>query len=231
MSTNKDKHSERGGATGQGLRPRATERPRRCGRRKVEDGRACRRNAGAGTDHPGVGPCVKHDDGSWARPAFAANVEAQDAFLAAVREKPESGIRELIEPLGYVRRDVVALSESNKDFESRYVEARGYDADAIRNELRRRAMGDGGSDRLLQFVAQLRLPEARELQRMRIDGRVELQAVPVWDTSKLSLDEKRELRRLLEKARPDVDVIESGQKPAAELLPPADVDGEAVEVA
>lgn len=230
MSTTDKPKRERGAAGSPRSRARATVPPR-CERPKAEDGRPCRRYAGAGTDHQGVGPCALHDDGTWQRPAFAANVEAQAAFLLAVRQSPSTGIRELIEPLGYARRDVVLLSESDPEFESRYVEARGYDADAIRNELRRRAMGDGGSDRLLEFVAKMKLPEARELQlaRLRLEGRVELQPVPMWDTSKLTLDEKRELKRLLEKARPDGEVLEDGQRPAVELLPAADVDGEAVE--
>lgn len=154
----------------------------RCDAVKVEDGRRCRRNAGGGTDHPGEGPCARHDDGSWRRAAFADDEGARQAFLEAVRATPAAPIRELIEPLGFHKRDVTDLASSDAEFEDAYVEARGYDPEAIRAELRKRAF-TGGSDRLLEFIAKMRLPEAKELQRMRIDGRIEVQAIvasPEW---------------------------------------------------
>jgi hypothetical protein len=116
------------------------------------------------------------------QPSFAENAEARTAFLTAVRAAPETPIRELIEPLGYHKRDVTALAEADGEFEDAYVEARGYDPDAIRTELRRRAF-DGGSDRLLEFVARMRLPEGRELQRTRLDANVQIEAIvvsPEW---------------------------------------------------
>lgn len=201
-----------------GLRARANLIGPRCNCPRSADGRPCRRLAGAGTDHRGVGPCANHDNGNWARPPFADDRDAQDAFLAAVVANPEAGIRQLIEPLGFSRRQVTDLLETDKDFDARYIEARGYDVDAIRNELKRRAMGDGSSDKLFEFLARLRLPEARELTRMRFDGRLEVQPVAMWDTSKLTLEEKRELRRLLEKARPDPVMLGEGQQPAVELV-------------
>lgn len=200
-----------------GVRARASERPLRCGRTKVEDGRPCRRNAGGGTDHPGEGPCAKHDDGSWRRVDFGENREAQQAFLAAVKAEPALTLRELIEPLGYRKRDVTQLAESDSEFEDAYVEARGYDADAIRNELQRRAFG--GSDKLLEFVAKMRLPEGRELQRQRLDGRLEVQAIPMIDPSRGTLEELAELRRLLAKFSPAREALASDQRPALELLP------------
>jgi hypothetical protein len=130
-----------------------------------------------------VGPCSLHDDGSWERPAFAENAEAQQAFLAAVRASPVAGLRELVEPLGYRRRDVTHLLEHSPEFEEDYIEARGYDVDSIRTELRRRAF-DGGSDRLLELEAKMRLPEGQALaSRMRVDGRIEVHAIvssPEW---------------------------------------------------
>lgn len=204
-----------------GVRARASERPLRCGRTKVEDGRPCRRNAGGGTDHPGEGPCAKHDDGSWQRVDFASNLEVQQAFLAAVRAEPERPIRDLIEPLGYHKRDVTQLAETDSEFEDAYVEARGYDADAIRNEIRKRAI-EGGSDTLLKFLGEMRLPEGRELRRTRFDGRLEVQAVPMIDPSRGTLEELAELRRLLAKFSPAREALAPDQRPALELLPGAE---------
>lgn len=203
---------------GTGSRARATsDRPPRCERPKSETGRPCRRAAGKGTDHPGLGPCDLHDDGSWQRATFAENVEAQQAFLAAVGAEPERKIRDLIEPLGYHKRDVTALAQADPVFDDAYVEARGYDPDAIRTELRKRAFD--GSDRLLEFVAKMRLPEGRELQRHRFDARVEVAAVPMIDPSRGTTEELQELRRLLEKFSPARETLTEEQRPALELLP------------
>lgn len=184
------KVTPRATSSGTGTRARARrDRPVRCGVVKSETGHPCRRGAGAGTDHPGVGPCANHDDGSWrkAKP-FAENVNAQLAFLARVRHQRSKrpGIREIIEPLGYSRRDVTALIDSDADFQDAYVEARGYDPDRIRTELADRAFDrkDPASARLLELEAKMHLPEGQALlSRMRLEGRVEVQAIvasPEW---------------------------------------------------
>lgn len=220
----------RAASDGTGTRARArTDRAVRCGAVKSETGHPCRRAAGAGTDHPGVGPCANHDDGSWRRPAFADNPEARQAFLAAVTAQPLAGIRELVEPLGYRRRDVTALLDASPEFEEDYIEARGYDLDSIRTELRRRAF-DGGSDRLLELEAKMRLPEGQALaSRMRVEGRLEVQAIvasPEW----IGLRD-----RLLAALRPYPEALdavlaalagapaETGQQ-ALQALPPGEAD-------
>ncbi len=170
-------------AEAEGSRARArTERPPRCERPKIENGRPCKRAAGGGTDHPGFGPCALHDDGSWEMPSFADNETARLAFLEGVKTNRGTGIRDLVEPLGYRRRDVTQLLAADPEFEDDYMEARGYDPDTIRTELSRRAlagMDDSSSARLLEFEARMRLPEAQALQRQRIDGRLEVTAVDV----------------------------------------------------
>lgn len=203
-----------------------TERPPRCEQTKREDGRPCRRDAGRDTDHFGVGPCSLHDDGSWRVPPFAENLEAREAFLGRVRADKHAGLRELIRPLGYHRRDVTALLEADQVFEEDYLEARGYDDDALRTELARRAI-DGGSDRLLEFEAKMRLPEGQALQRHRLDGQLTVTAAPFIDVSRLTLEELELLRGLLEKARPALSELGPDQRPALELLPgndPAEAD-------
>lgn len=56
-------------------------------------------------------------------------------------------------------------------------------------------------------------------RRTRIDGQVQVQAVPFADLSKLTLDEQRQLVALLEKAQPNQEQLQPGQRPALELLP------------
>jgi len=151
-------------------------------------------------------------------------VEAQSAFVEAVRAAPAATIRELVEPLGYHRRDVSALLASSPEFEGEYVEARGYDADTIRNEIRRRAI-EAGSDRLLEFLGKMRLEEAQALLRTRFEGRLEVAAAPVIDPSKGSLEELRQLRALLAKFSPDAEQLSGDQRPALELLPGGEAAG------
>lgn len=148
---------------------------------------------------------------------FSEDNEAQTAFLQQVEDNPDIGIKTAIEPHGYTRLDVKNLLASDDEFRSRYEEARKYDADSIRTELTKRAMG--GSDRLLEFVARLRLPEARELAKLRIEGRMEHTAVPYLDYSKLDAADLADLRRILEKGRPDPQELPKGGRPALELLP------------
>jgi hypothetical protein len=148
---------------------------------------------------------------------FPDDTKAQEKFLQQVEDDPNIGIKPAIEPLGYTRRDVKDLLAADKTFLARYEEARQYDADTIRTELARRA--HGGSDRLLEFVARLRLPEARELAKLRVEGRIEHQAVPYLDYSKLDDHDLDELRRILEKGRPDPEVLPKGGRAALELLP------------
>lgn len=150
-------------------------------------------------------------------PPFAENLEARAAFLAGVRADKTAGIRELVEPLGYKRRDVTLLVDADPDFEADYVEARGYDHDSIRNELRKRAF-DGGSDRLLEFEAKMRLPEAQELLKHRVDGRLEVAAVPYLDLSKLTPERARLLVELLREATPTAEQLPPDGRPALELV-------------
>ncbi len=128
-----------------------------------------------------------------------------------------STIRELIEPLGYHKRDVVNLAEADSEFGDAYVEARGYDADAIRNEMRKRAI-EGGSDTLLKFLAEMRLPEGRDLRRQRFEGRIEVQAVPYLDLSKLSVERAQLLLELLKEAAPSPEGLPADGRPALELV-------------
>lgn len=203
-------------------RARAQERPPRCEHPKSQDGKPCRRNAGAGTEHPGIGPCALHDDGDWQKVAFAENVEAQEQFLDLVSKATAAGesrgIRELIETLGYRKRDVTELAKTNRDFDERYVEARGYDAETIRIELHRRAMS--GSDTLLKFEAEMRLEEAAVLRQRstRVDGQVDMRLHPVLDYSKLDEHDLAELRRILTKGAPEAKDVPRDARPALELV-------------
>lgn len=178
-----------------GRRARANERPTRCDRRKTEDGKLCRRNAGAGTDHPGEGPCANHDDGTWARVAFAENVEAREAFLAAVEADRGATTRSLIEPLGYHKRDVSELEKRDPEFAARLLEARGQDDESLRREWYRRAF-DCESDRLLELKVKTQLPEAAVLRQThtRLDGQIDVR--PVYgNLESLDLDGISEARR------------------------------------
>ena len=156
----------------------------RCNRPRA-DGHACRRGAGRGTDHVGIGPCSMHEaaDPNWrdALLVLAENLPVREAFLEAVAASPERPLRELIEPFGYRRRDVVALLERDDVFADEYAAARGYDPDSLRTAVHQRGMG--GSDKLLQFEAQMRLPEGQALQRRWLEGHVRVEAIvasPDW---------------------------------------------------
>jgi transposase-like protein len=67
-------------------------------------------------------------------------------------------------------------------------------------------------------------------KRTRVDSTVTVTAQPMWDTSKLTLEEKQELARLIRKCSPEPEELEQGQAPVLELLRGGDViDGELVE--
>lgn len=200
-----------------GTRARARSRPLRCERTKAEDGARCRRLAGANTDHEGEGPCSLHDDGTWEARDFATDLEAQEAFIAAVAADRTQGTRKLIEPLGYHRRDVVALEAEDEEFRLRVEEARGWDPESLRREWWRRAV-ECESDRLLELAVKTKLPEGAVLRQSRIDGQLDVRGVPFVDYSKLSPDELADLRRLLEKGSPASEELPREGRPALELL-------------
>lgn len=204
-------------AQARGTRARARERVDRCGYTKSEDGHRCRRNAGANTDHEGEGPCSLHDDGTWEARDFATDLEAQDAFIAAVAADRTQGTRALIETLGYHRRDVVALEAEDDDFRLRVEEARGWDPESLRREWRRRAF-ECESDRLLELAVKTRLEEGALLRQSRIDGQLDVRGVPFVDYSKLTREELDDLQRLLEKGSPNTAELPREGRPALELL-------------
>jgi hypothetical protein len=178
-----------------GTRARAKERPGRCRAPKVDTGLPCRRDAGAGTDHWGEGPCSDHDDSTWTRVEFSEDVEAQEAFLAAVEADPTKPTRALIEPLGYRKRDVHELEQIDPDFRGRLEEARGQDLETLRREAWRRAIEQ--SDRLLELLLKMKDPEAAVLRQSstRLDGQVDVRAMHYVDLSDLSVDSIRESRQ------------------------------------
>lgn len=68
------------------------------------------------------------------------------------------------------------------------------------------------------------LPEGQALSsRMRVDGRLEVQAMPMIDPSLGTIEELQQLRELLVKFSPATESLPPGQKPAGELLPGDDV--------
>lgn len=153
-------------------------KPPRCEATKAEDGRPCRRYAGQGTEHRGEGRCSLHEEEAPALPPFAENLEARAAFLEAQRSLPWTPARELIEPLGYHKRDVQALADADPEFARQLEEARQQDPESIRREVHRRAFAKE-SDRLLELIYKARVPEAAVLRQShtRLEGQVEHRAV------------------------------------------------------
>jgi hypothetical protein len=158
-----------------------------------------------------------HDDGTWEARDFATDTDAQEAFIAAVAADRSAGTRALIGPLGYHRRDVVALEEADEDFRLRVEEARGWDPESLRREWRRRAF-ECESDRLLELAVKTKLEEGAVLRQSRIDGQLDVRGVPFVDYSKLTPDELEALQRLLEKGSPNVSELPREGRPALELL-------------
>lgn len=67
-------------------------------------------------------------------------------------------------------------------------------------------------------------------KRTRIDSNVTVTATPMWDTGKLTLEEKQELARLIRKCSPEPEQLEQGQAPVLELLRGGEfIEGEIVE--
>lgn len=103
----------------------------------------------------------------------------REGFLRYVRDHPEASIREAAEAVGRKRWEFRALL-AEEEFEAAYVEARGRDPEAIRAEIRRRAIDGveepvfhGGvivgqvrrySDSLLAKMAEAHLPEFKRQQ-------------------------------------------------------------------
>lgn len=110
--------------------------------------------------------------------------QQREAFLAYIRGHRDCSTREACDHVGIRRKDVKALKAADSEFAADYREARGYGNDTIRNALRDRAI-DGVeepivsvkgeivgsrrvySDRLLEFLARMHLPEAKALQAHR----------------------------------------------------------------
>lgn len=186
----------------------------RCGR-PTPTGRACRRKAGAGTDHPGQGPCDQHE-----HIPLEQNPDAQAGILELLRD-PAVTPKEAAEQHGYRRRDVKQLRQDDPEFEQAYREARGYGADRIVGEITWIAFDRGNPSQLraLQTLARGDA-ELQALVNERIEhtGRIELQPRIVFDMSRLDEREQRELLRLAEKAAPALDVLPPDARPPLELI-------------
>lgn len=111
--------------------------------------------------------------------------ETRAELLAYITEHPSCSVREACEHVRIRRADVRELKRTDGDFAEDYEEARGYGHDRIRGAIVERAIdgvevpivSDKGeivgyrteySDRLLEFLARMNLPEAKELLRARI---------------------------------------------------------------
>lgn len=186
----------------------------RCGQ-ATASGRACRRVAGAGTDHEGTGPCDRHE-----HVPLGDNPDAQVAILELLRD-PTVTPKEAAEKHGYRRRDVKQLRGEDPEFEQAYREARGYSADRIVGEITWIAFDRGNPSQLraLQTLARGD-PELQALVNERIEhtGRIELQPRPMVDMSLLTADEQRDLLRLLEKGSPSLEMLPPDARPALELV-------------
>lgn len=217
---------------GAGTRARPKERPGRCRAPKLNTGLPCRRDAGAGTEHFGRGPCSDHDEG-WVDLQFSEDFEAQDAFIAAVAEDQTKPTRELIEPLGYHKRDVNELELIDPDFRARLEEARGQDLETLRREAWRRAIVEH-SDRLLELLLKMKDPEAAVLRQShtRFDGKLDVRAAYADYTSLrldgISLERQRQLeacvtefdyaKAIIGWMNPAADAVPREGRPALELL-------------
>jgi hypothetical protein len=70
-------------------------------------------------------------------------------------------------------------------------------------------------------------------KRSRVDSNITVSAIPMMDTSKLTIEEKRQLLGLMQKCMPDASQLQDGQRPALELMPEEDeeavLEGEVVD--
>lgn len=187
----------------------------RCGE-LTDKGRPCRRQAGAGTDHPGEGPCDRHEHRT-----LADNPAARQAFIDAVAADPALGIRAAVEPLGYKRRDVRELLNSDPDFAEAYAEARGRDLDRVEQTLWQVAQNPEHPSwqRANRFLLEARGdPAFRDVKYHRVDGDIRVQGVPMIDASKLTDRELEQLVVLLKKASPSAEELPKDGRPALELV-------------
>jgi hypothetical protein len=190
------------------------DRAPRCGA-LTDRGKPCRRTAGAGTAHPGHGPCDRHETR-----ALADNPEAQTAILDLLRD-PAVTPRDAAEQHGYRRRDIRQLRNDDPEFEQAYRDARGYSADRIVGEITWIAFDRGNPSQLraLQTLAKGD-PELQAMVNERIEhtGRIELQPRPMADMGLLTVPEQELFLALLEKASPPADGLPPDARPALELL-------------
>lgn len=200
----------------------------RCGQ-PTATGRACRRTAGAGTQHPGEGPCDRHE-----HVPLADNQAAQQAFLEAVRAQPNVGIRTLIGQLGYRKRDVTDLIARDEEFAEAYAAARGRDLDRVEQTLWQVAQDieHPSWQRANRFLLEARGEAAfRDVKYHRVDGTVDVRAVPYIDFDRIGPEKTARVRELLTELRelaaegaPDPAELPKDGRAALELLPPAVVD-------
>jgi hypothetical protein len=171
-------------------------------------GGRCRNQAGACPRHETLGPVSLADD-----PA------ARAALLEHVRTHRACSLRQAAEAAGYHRRDAKQLLDADSEFRDLYREARGYDDDAIRQQIRKRAFATSNpSDRLLLEMARANVAEYREAHRLRFEGKLDVRGVPYLDMDKLTEAEQQTLIALTRKASPDPDALPRDGRPALELI-------------
>lgn len=73
------------------------------------------------------------------------------------------------------------------------------------------------------WILERRFPD-KYGRRTRVDGQIQVQAMPTLDVSKLTGDELQTLRELLVKAAPAQEALAPDQRPALELLPGGEVE-------
>src|SRR6266516_5428059 len=113
-------------------------------------------------------------------------------FLEHIRRNPACGIGDAARVASSTRKQFKMLQQSDPEFAEDYREARGYGDEAIRAEIRRRALegweepvfgslGPGAgsgeigrvrkfSDRLLVKLAEAHLPEFKDARRLELTG-------------------------------------------------------------
>jgi hypothetical protein len=175
-------------------------------------GGACRRKPGPS------GHCEKHSE----QVPLSENLPAQERFLDFIRDNPGCSEREAAERAGYRRRDFKTLKSISEDFADRHREARGYDGEGLIRELLFIAFDRGNASQQRAITTLLRLdPDFQHIasERLQIDGKLQMQALPWLDLSKADPADLAELRRIAVKCAPDPVELPEGAKPMLELLP------------
>ena len=200
-----------------------------CGHRSGS-GRACRRKAGAGTDHPGEGLCDRCEAEARAeRDLTDPDVRAE--LLAYIRDHHGVSVREAAAAVGVKRKDVKQLRIVDAEFEEDYREARGWAVEQVEDKLVRVALDDGNPSQVRAATTYLRAhhPAYRDTRTTRLEGQVDVRAVPYIDFDRIGPEKTARVRTLLAELRelaaegaPDPDELPRDGRPALELLPAAD---------